>query len=146
MNTHWKVDAAEPLDEALRDAILDKIDEGSLALSDLKDYFTVFTQICNVTEDIQDEVEKFDRTFLFRISGKPSARLIMKGCKFESDSAESADADIVLDMSVELTIGILSGRMDPTAAYMSGDLKVDGLINDAIRFRTILELVLEELE
>jgi putative sterol carrier protein len=146
MGTHWNVDAAQPLDQTLKDAILDKVDEGSLSLGDLKDYFTVFTQICNSTEDIQDEVEKFDRSFLFKIDGKPSARLIMKGCKFESDSAGSPEADIVLEMSGELAIGIFSGRIDPTAAYMSGELKVDGLINDAIRFRTILELVLEELE
>jgi putative sterol carrier protein len=146
METSWKVDAAQPLNETLRDAILDKIDEGTLALPDLKDYFTVFTQLCNLTEDIQDEVEKFDRTFLFKIDGKPSARLIIRGGKFETDSADVADTDITLEMSEELTLGVLSGRVDPTAAYMSGDLRVDGLINDAIRFRTILDLVLEELE
>jgi 2-oxoglutarate dehydrogenase E2 component (dihydrolipoamide succinyltransferase) len=31
----WKVDSAQPIDEDLRDRILDKIDEGSLGMDDL---------------------------------------------------------------------------------------------------------------
>jgi putative sterol carrier protein len=45
-----------------------------------------------------------------------------------------------------VAIGILSGQVDPTAAYMSGDLRIDGLINDAIVLRNILNLVHEEME
>jgi len=49
-------------------------------------------------------------------------------------------------MSEELAVGIFSGQVDPTQAYMNGDLKVDGVINDAIVFRNILDLVQEEME
>ena len=54
--------------------------------------------------------------------------------------------DITLDMSEKLALGIFSGQVDPTAAYMSGELKVDGVINDAIQLRSILDLVQEEME
>jgi putative sterol carrier protein len=142
----WKVDSAQPIDEDLKDRILDKIDEGSLGMEDLRDFFTVFTQISNNTEDIQDEVEGFNRTFRIRIDGEPYAWLAVRDKKFEMGSGDIQGAEITLEMSGQLAFDIFSGRVDPTAAYMNGDLKVDGVINDAIMFRTILDLVQEELE
>ena len=126
--------------------ILDKIREGSFGMEDLKDYFTVSTQISNNTEDIQDEVEGFDRTFLYKISGRPIAWLRIKDKTFEMGSDDIEGPDITLDMSEELAIGMFSGQVDPTAAYMSGDLKVDGAVNDAIVLRNLLNLVHEEME
>jgi putative sterol carrier protein len=142
----WKIEGNQPIDVALRDMILDKIEEGSLGTEDLKDYFTVFTQISNNTEDIQDEVEGFDRTFLYKIDGGPLAWLSIKGKRFEMGSDGIEGPDITLDMSEELAIGVFSGQVDPTAAYMSGDLKIDGVINDAIVLGNILDLVHEEME
>jgi putative sterol carrier protein len=142
----WKIEGDQPIDVALRDTILDKIEEGSFGAQDFKDYFTVLTQISNNTEDIQDEVEGFDRTFLYKINGSPLAWLRIKDKRFEMGSGDIEGPDITLDMSEELAIGIFSGQGDPTAAYMSGDLKVDGVINDAIVLQNILNLVLEEME
>jgi putative sterol carrier protein len=142
----WRIEGAEPIDVALKDAILDKIDDGSFGIEDLKDYFTVFTQISNNTEDIQDEVEGFDRTFLYKINGRPVAWLIIKDKRFEMGSGDIEGPDITLDMSEQVAIGMFSGQVDPTSAYMSGDLKVDGIINDAIVLQNILNLVHEEME
>ena len=142
----WKVDSAQPIDEDLKDRILDKIDEGSLGMEDLRDFFTVFTQISNNTEDIQDEVEGFNRTFRIRIDGKPHAWLAVRDKKFEMGSGDIQGAEITLEMSSQVAFDMFSGRVDPTAAYMNGDIRVDGVINDAIIFRTILDLVHEELE
>jgi putative sterol carrier protein len=142
----WKIEGDQPIDVALRDMILDRMQEGSFGAEDFKDYFTVLTQISNNTEDIQDEVEGFDRTFLYKIDGRPLAWLRIKDKRFEMGSGDIEGADITLDMNEELAIGIFSGQVDPTAAYMSGDLRVDGVINDAIVLQNILELVLEEME
>jgi putative sterol carrier protein len=142
----WRIEGAEPIDVALKDAILDKIDDGSFGIEDLKDYFTVFTQISNNTEDIRDEVEGFNRTFLYKINGRPVAWLIIKDKRFEMGSGDIEGPDITLDMSEQVAIGMFSGQVDPTSAYMSGDLKVDGIINDAIVLQNILNLVHEEME
>jgi putative sterol carrier protein len=142
----WRIEGNQPIDVALRDMILDKIQEGSFGMEDLKDYFTVLTQISNNTEDIQDEVEGFDRTFLYKINGTPVAWLSIKDKRFEMGSGDVEGPDITLDMSEELAISMFSGQVDPTAAYMSGDLRVDGVINDAIVLRDILNLVHEEME
>ena len=142
----WRIEGDQPIDVTLRDMILDKIQEGSFGMEDLKDYFTVLTQVSNNTEDIQDEVEGFDRTFLYKISGRPVAWLRIKDKRFEMGSDGIERPDLTLDMSQELAIGVFSGQVDPTAAYMSGNLKVDGVINDAIVLRDILNLVHEEME
>jgi putative sterol carrier protein len=142
----WKIEGNQSIDVALRDTILDKIEEGSLGMEDLEDYFTVFTQVSNNTEDIQDEVEGFDRTFLYKVNGRPLAWLRIKDKRFEMGSDGIEGPDITLDMSEEVAIGIFSGQVDPTAAYMNGDLKVDGVINDAIVLQNMLNLFHEEME
>lgn len=142
----WKTEGDQPIDVAMKDTILDKIEDGSFGVADLKDYATVFTQIANNTEEIQDEVERFDRTFLYRIDGRPHAWLRIKNKRFEMGSDGIEGPDITLDMSEEVAVGIFSGQVDPTAAYMSGDLRIDGVVNDAIVLQNILELVLEEME
>jgi putative sterol carrier protein len=45
-----------------------------------------------------------------------------------------------------VAIGLFSGQIDPTAAYMNGDLRVDGVINDAVALQNILNLFQEEME
>jgi putative sterol carrier protein len=142
----WRIEGNQPIDAALKDMILDKIEEASFGMEDLKDYFTVFTQISNNTEDIQDEVEGFDRTFLYKINGRPVAWLSIKDKRFEMGSGDIEGPDLTLDMSQEVAIGVFSGQVDPTAAYMSGNLKVDGAINDAIVLGNIMDLVHEEME
>jgi len=142
----WRIEGNQPIDAALRDKVLDKIDEGSFGMDDLKDYFTVLTQISNNTEDIQDEVEGFDRTFLYKINGKPVAWLRIKDKRFEMGSGDIERPDLTLDMSEEVAVGVFSGQVDPTAAYMSGNLKVDGAVNDAIVLGNIMDLVHEEME
>ncbi len=142
----WKVSSIQPVDEDLRNRVLDKIEEGSFGPKDLREYFTVLTQISNSTEDIQDEVDGFNRTFLIRVKGQPDVWLTIRDMKFEMGSGTVEKPDITLEMGPQIAAEIFSGRTDATAAYMNGDLKVDGVINDAITFRTILELVQDELE
>jgi putative sterol carrier protein len=142
----WKIDADQPIDEKLQDSVADRIEEGAFCMDDMQDYFTAFTQICNHNEDIQDEVKGFNRTFQYRIDSKPYAWMKITDAHFEMASGEIDAADITLHLSSELAIGVFSGRVDPTVAYMNGDLKVDGIINDAMLFRKILDMVQEELE
>ena len=142
----WKIDSRQPIDADLRDAVQDKIDDGTFGMADLKDYFTVFAQICNNTEDAEDEMEDFDRRFQFKIDGKPAAWFNIENCKIEIGSGSIESPDITLEMSGQLAVDIFSGQVDPTQAYMNGDLKVDGIINDAIVFKDILEVVQDEME
>ncbi len=48
------------------------------------------------------------------------------------------DADCVLSASAETFQGILDGEVNPTAAFMSGQLKLDGDMGTAMRLGSIL--------
>ena len=49
-------------------------------------------------------------------------------------------------MDADTAVGIFSGEIDATSAYMNNDLKVVGALPDAVKFRTLTELVRDELE
>jgi putative sterol carrier protein len=142
----WKAESGQQIDEVLRDQVLQKMEENTLCMADIKDYFTVFTQIANNAEDVQDEVEGFDRSFQINVEGKPLCWLSVRECRFEAGSGSLPNPDIILNMDEEVALGVFSGSVDPTAAYMCGDLEVDGIISDAIRFKDLLELVQDEMD
>ncbi len=142
----WKTDNTQPIDEDLLENVKDKIDDGEFGKEDLKDFFTLFAQIANNTEDIQDEAEGFDRKFQFKFTDHENAWLIIKDRKFVMGNGNIDAPDNTLEMTITTAVGIFSGDVDATAAYMNGDIKVSGVINDVIQFRSILEMVQEELE
>lgn len=142
----WKVDSGGKIDENLRDEILEKMEEGSLAMGDLRDYFALFVGIAGGTEDIREEMEEFACGFQINVEGRSLCWLVADHGRFAAGSGSLPSPDIVLDMDEETALGVLSGRIDPTEAYMCGDLEVEGIISDAIRFKDLLEMVLDELD
>ncbi len=58
----------------------------------------------------------------------------------DSDGARAADetADVTLSADAETFQGILGGSMDPTAAFMSGKLSVDGDMSMAMALGAVL--------
>lgn len=58
----------------------------------------------------------------------------------DSDGARAADedADVTLTASAETFKAILDGEQNPTAAFMTGKLKVDGDMGAAMRLSGVL--------
>jgi len=142
----WKTDSTQHIDEDLLENVKDKIDDGEFGKEDLRDFFTLFAQIANHTEDIQDEVHGFNRKFQFKFTDHENAWLVIEDQKFVIGDGEIEAPDNTLEMTITTAVGIFSGEIDATSAYMNGDIKVSGVINDVIQFRSILEMVQEELE
>ena len=63
----------------------------------------------------------FDGTAKFDIEGEGSIIIDADGARASDD-----DADVTLSASAETFQGILEGEENPTAAFMTGKLKVDG--------------------
>ena len=59
---------------------------------------------------------------------------------------EIDEPDVTLEMNGDTAAGVFTGEIDATSAYMSGDLKITGPLPDAVKFRTLTELVREEME
>jgi putative sterol carrier protein len=126
--------------------LAEKIENGEFTIDDVLDFFKILAEIANASEEIQDEIEGWDRVLLFSVTNGPKVTLLVKDGKFEVEDGEKGTPDITLGMNSDVAVGVLSGETDATSAYMAGDLKVTGPLPDAIKFRTLTELVREELE
>jgi len=142
----WKVDSTQAIDEGLKQRMLEKVEGGTFCLEDLQDFLTLFIQVANSIDETRDEVQGFNRKFQFRLSGYPDIWLNIQGGSFEMGAGDIQAPDITLEMTAELAAGVFTGQVDATMAYMNGDLKVDGSLPDAIKFRTLVDLVREELD
>ncbi len=75
----------------------------------------------------------FDGTAKFDIEGE--------GCvMMDSDGAHAGDepADVTMSADEETFRGILEGDTNPTAAFMSGKLKIDGDMGMAMKLAAVL--------
>lgn len=69
----------------------------------------------------------------FEIDGEGSILMDADGARAADD-----DADVTLSADVDTFQGILSGDMNPTTAFMSGKLKVDGDMGLAMKLASVL--------
>lgn len=75
----------------------------------------------------------FDGTAKFDIEGEGAVMIDSSGAR-----AADEDADVTLSADVETFQGIMDGSTNPTAAFMSGQLKVDGDMGMAMKLASVL--------
>jgi putative sterol carrier protein len=64
----------------------------------------------------------------------------------ELGSGKLEGANTVLTLAGDTAAAVFTGEKDATAAYTAGQLSVEGDLPDAIKLRTIIEIVREEIE
>ncbi|MEO0913071.1 MAG: SCP2 sterol-binding domain-containing protein [Pseudomonadota bacterium] len=75
----------------------------------------------------------FDGSAKFVIEGEGAVRIDETGA-----SASDADADVTMTADSETFQGILEGDVNPTSAFMSGKLAIDGDMGMAMKLGAIL--------
>ena len=75
----------------------------------------------------------FDGSAKFVIEGEGSLVLDAEGVRIGDD-----DTDVVLTASAETFQGILEGEVNPTMAFMSGKLSIDGSMSEAMKLASVL--------
>ena len=75
----------------------------------------------------------FDGSAKFVIEGEGSLVLDAEGVRIGDD-----DTDVVLTASAETFQGILEGEVNPTMAFMSGKLSIDGSMSQAMKLASVL--------
>ncbi len=129
-----------------KEALLNKIEDGEFSISDLPEFLEVFKEICDGSEDVEEEVEDWNKKFQIKMSDSDDFWFKVLDSKFTYAMGTIDDPDVTLEMSGDTAAGVFTGEIDATSAYMSGDLKIIGPLPDAVKFRTLTELVREEME
>ncbi|ETX29276.1 SCP2 sterol-binding domain-containing protein [Roseivivax isoporae] len=81
----------------------------------------------------QKDVSGFDATAKFEIEGEGAFMLDSNGAR-EGDG----DADVTLTADADTFKQILDGDLDPTSAFMSGKLSIDGDMGKAMQLAQVL--------
>ena len=85
---------------------------------------------------INDKIEgAFEGTAKFVIEGEGSIMLDHAGARASSDDEP---ADVTLSADTETFQRILEGDLNPTSAFMSGKLSVDGDMGQAMKLAGVL--------
>lgn len=84
-------------------------------------------------EALRAKVPSFDGVAKFVITGEGAIMIDQAGVR-----AGDEDADVTLTASAEVFQAILSGEMNPTTAFMTGKLGVDGAMGLAMQLGAVL--------
>lgn len=90
--------------------------------------------ITRAVEELSAKVgEGFDGSAKFVIEGEGSIVIDASGVRAAED-----DADVTLTADTETFRAILSGDLNPTSAFMSGKLSVDGNMGTAMKLGSVI--------
>ncbi|PRY94751.1 SCP-2 sterol transfer family protein [Hasllibacter halocynthiae] len=78
----------------------------------------------------------FDGSAKFVIEDEGAIMLDQQGAREAADAGE--DADVTMTADAETFRAILEGDMNPTSAFMTGKLKVDGSMGEAMKLGSAL--------
>ena len=134
------------INQELKETLNEKIQEGEFDVEDIPAYLDLFCQMGNEIEDLQEEVEGWNRRIQFVMAGLGTHWLTVEDGQFATGAGALDDANVVLEVTAVNAAQIFSGDKDAKAAYMSGDLKVEGDLPDAVKVQTLIEIVVEEIE
>ncbi len=134
------------MNEQLKESLNEKIQDGEFDVEDIPAYLSLFAEMGNEVEDLQDEVEDWNRRIVFDMAGLGKHWIVIEDGQFSTGEGGLDDANVTLTISAIDAAQVFAGDKDAKAAYMSGALKVDGDLPDAVKVQTLIEIVAEEIE
>lgn len=134
------------INEDLKEALNEKIEEGEFDVIDIPAFLTLFCEMGNEIDELQEEIEGWDRRINFDLAGANPHWIIIEDGQFSTGEGLLDDANLVLKLDAINAAQVFAGDMDAKAAYMSGALKVEGELPDAVKMQTLIEIVGEEIE
>jgi len=136
------------VDEQLAKEVSDMMEVGMKEPEDILKLMELFKQISAEVDELQEELEDID-LFVGQmiISDKDFKWWVKMGeGVFEYGKGEGEDTSFTMNADWETMSGMMSGEIDGTSAYMSGDLQIEGNLQDTIAYGDYLSFVAEILE
>ena len=136
------------VDQALIDKLKSLMDDPSSAtVEDYPDLLEFLKQVSKENDDLKEELEDMDIVVQMVITDKDKKFWL----KAQEGSVDAGEGDVdnpsfTFSANYEVAVGMLTGEVDATSAYMAGDITVEGNLQDAMAFQEILELAMEAFE
>jgi len=111
--------------------------------------FSIFKQLSEEDEDLKDEVEDAElcMQFIMTWEGKDFKFWIsVRDGKMDFGVGEGPDVTVTLKAAADKMFSMLSGEAESTALYMSGDLTIEGNLQDAMAFGEISSIAADLIE
>lgn len=90
--------------------------------------------LAKAVEELSNKVSGgFDGSAKFVIDGEGAVMVDSAGVR-----AGDEEAEVILSASAETFEGMMKGDVNPTMAFMSGSLKIDGSMSEAMKLASIL--------
>ena len=114
--------------------------------SDALKMYEFVKQMVDESEDLKEELEDIDAMVVQLVTTDANYRYWVKigDGTIDYGEGEGADPSVTMSATGATWGGLSSGEIDSTSAYMSGDLVIDGNLQDAIAYGEILSIAMEE--
>ena len=98
-------------------------------------------------DDMKEEMEEMDIVVQLVIKDKDVKYwLKAQEGKLDAGDGEIDNYSFTFSADFDIIVGILTGGIDTTSAYMSGDITVEGNLQDAMAFVNVLEIAMDAFE
>ncbi len=136
------------VDEALAKEVKKLRDDGMSDPKDILKIFELMKQASAEIDDLKEELEDIDQ-FIGQmvIEDKGFKWWVKIGDKeFDYGEGEGTDPSFTMTANWETMSGLMSGEVDGTSAYMSGDLKIEGNLQDTMAYGEYMAFAAETLQ
>ena len=104
-------------------------------------------EIAKVDEELQEELEDLEGTIQWKLANIRGYQVIKDGKYSFKIDEDAEDPDVTMIMEdIELARQMLSGELDGTSAYMSGDLQIEGDLQLVMSYGPLAEYIQDYLE
>jgi len=136
------------VDEKLIKELKEMREKGASKPSDALKMYEFIKQVVEEDEDLKEELEDMDETKVQMIVTDANYKyyVVLGEGKFDYAEGEVDDPGVTMSATGAIWAGLASGELDSTSAYMSGDLVIEGNLQDAIAYGEILSMAMENME
>jgi putative sterol carrier protein len=134
------------VDQNLINEMKEMREKGVSQPSDALKVFEFAKQLAEENEDLKEELEDIDTTVVQLVISDIDYKYWVKmgDGTIEYGEGEGEDPSVTMSATGATWGGLSSGEIESTSAYMSGDLVIDGNLQDAIAFGEIQAIAMEE--
>jgi putative sterol carrier protein len=134
------------VDENLIKKLKEMREKGPSAPSDALHMYEFVKQLAEENEDLKEELEDIDEMMVQLVVTDADYKYWVKlgEGKVDYGEGEAEDPSVTMSATGATWTGLSSGELDSTSAYMSGDLVIEGNLQDAIAYGEVLALAMDE--